>query len=136
MALKSLCLKNLDTAIAMDRNLKNLIANNKPKQAINVIADLLYVLGTTLQCINRVEYNRSFQLKRIVASRRSLSKKAPAVPASNARKKQCLQLINTATKNFLLAKQYIRQNRLEDAENIIAATITGKILRCVNSLTK
>lgn len=135
MALKSLCLSNLDVAIALNRNLKNLIAENKPKQAIDMIADILYVLGSTLQCINRVEYNQSFLQNEISALKKSSSQKALAASALTARKKQCLQLVDTATNNFLLAKQYIRQNRLEDAENIIAATITGKILRCVNSLT-
>ncbi|MEB3102210.1 hypothetical protein [Ferviditalea candida] len=117
MSIKSLCLSDLDKAIALNRKLKNLIANNKPAAAIDTM-----------------EYNQSSLHTRIARLRKSSSIKI--TPPSPAAKKQCLQLVNMATNNFRLAKKYIRQNRLEDAENIIAATITGRILRCVNSLTK
>jgi len=131
MALNTLCVENLNVAINLNGVLKALIIQNKPKQAIDIIADILFVLGQTLQCINRVEFNQMVgSYKPSFTAKRSMK----TYKITNSNKKLCLQLVDTATANFIQAKRLILQNKLEDAENIIAATISGRILRCVNSL--
>ncbi len=134
MVLKKLCLQNLDVAIQLNQQLKKLIIQNNSKQAINVIADILYVLGQTLLCINRVEFKQRILKSKTYRPPHIKSPKTTYQSISSSQKKLCLRLLSTATNNFIQAKTLIIQNRLEDAENIIAATISGRILLCVNNL--
>ena len=131
MELKRLCIENLNIAIELTNEIKCLIHKNKFTEAINVVADVLYVLGQTLLCINRAEFNRMFNTHE---SDTYKGKTKPAEMTMSSPENMCLQLVDAAINNLQQAKQYIKQNRWEDAENIIATTISGRILRCLNSL--
>ncbi len=132
MVLKKLCLQNLDVAIQLNQRLKQSIIQNNSKQAINVIADILYILGQTLLCINRLEFKKRILNQKIYSNVKT--SKTVKHSMSSSQKNLCLRLVDTATNNFNQAKRLILNNRLEDAENIIAATISGRILLCVNNL--
>ena len=131
MELKRLCIEDLNFAIELCNELKSLIAQNKITEAINIIADILFVTGQTLLCINRVEFNQMLNTHES-DSLEEEHKTTDMTPGSL--EKLCLQLVDRAINDFQQAKRFIKQNQLEDAENIIAATLTGRILRCVNSL--
>ena len=125
MELKRLCIENLNIAIELNNELKSLIAQN------NIIADILFVLGQTLLCINRVKFNQMLNMEKsyYLEGENKTTDKTPS-----SLENLCLQLIDIGTNNFQQAKRFIKQNQLKRAENIIAATITGEVLRCVNSL--
>lgn len=129
MTIRRLCLQELDNAILISEALKVSITRGNYRTAINQIADLLFVIGQSLTCINRLEFAQS--LRRRVRSAGISA--APAVKAA-ATKRTCIQLVNAAIANFRTAKRLVAAGRYEDAENVIAATLTGRILRCVNSL--
>jgi hypothetical protein len=137
MTIRNLCIKELDSAIAISEQLKISIRKGNYRIAINQIADLLFVIGQSLTCINRVESTQSFR-RRVTLPRPAKATSngtfAQRTSGTSVRKARCLQLVNTAIDNFQTAKRLVRAGRYEDAENIIAATLTGRILRCVNSL--
>lgn len=140
MTLRNLCIKELDSAIAISEELKVSIRKGNYRIAINQIADLLFVIGQSLTCINRLESTQSLQRRATSSSTFQATSKGTSTngtarkTTSSARKANCLLLVNTAIANFQTAKRLVRAGRYEDAENIIAATLTGRILRCVNSL--
>lgn len=131
MELKRLCIENLNIAIDLNHEIKCLINKNNITEAINVVADIIYVLGQTLLCINRAEFNQMLNSHKSVPHK---GKTRPSEITVHPPESMCLQLVDAAINNLQQAKQYIKQDRLEDAENIIANTLSGRILRCLNSL--
>ncbi|QSO51031.1 hypothetical protein JZ785_19485 [Alicyclobacillus curvatus] len=129
MTLRRLCVKELDAAMEIIELMKVSVRNGRYRLAINQEADLLFVVGQSLTWINRLEFNQ-VKARRTAANNTSNSTGAPV----RATKAQCIALLNAAKKNFQAAKQLVLNGRYEDAENVIAATITGRILRCINSL--
>ncbi len=130
MTPKSICIQDLNAAIAFAKQLKINIAQGRYRLAINGISDLLFVLGRALTCINRLEFIRG--KKAIPSIAPNPAARPKAAPARN--KTECIQLVDLAIANFERAKRFVQQGRYEDAEDAIAATLTGRILRCVNRL--
>ncbi len=130
MTPKRICIQDLNAAIAFAKQLKVNIAQGKYRLAIDGISDVLFVLGRALTCINRLEF---------IHGKKAIPSIAP-IPAVRSKtvhsrnKAECIHLVDLAISNFETARQFVRQGRYEDAENTIAATLTGKILRCVNHL--
>lgn len=130
MTPKSICIQDLNAAIAFAKQLKVNIAQGKYRLAIDGISDLLFVLGRALTCINRLEFIRG---KKTIPSIAPIpTAKSKTAPARN--RAECIRFVDLAISNFETAKRFVQQGRYEDAENAIAATLTGKILRCVNRL--
>jgi len=130
MTPKRICIRDLNDAIALANQLKVDITRGKRKQAIDRIADILFVLGRTLTCINHLEFSKTRRAKPAPATTQST--RASVAPAKN--RAECARLADLAIANFKKAKIFIQLGRYEDAENTIAAALTGRILRCVNHL--
>lgn len=130
MTPKEICIQDLNAAISFSRQIKSDIALGKYKRAINGISDLLFVMGRALACINRLEFIRG---KRKLPSASANPAVRPMASAAQSQK-QCIRFVNLAIANFETARRYVRQGRYEDAEDAIAAALTGRILRCVNRL--
>lgn len=136
MTTKSTCILDLNEAIALTNRLKVDILRGQKQKAIDRIADVLFVLGRTLTCINRLELAQSKRGKTAsTASTASQSIRALRTTTKTiSNKAECLRLADLAIVNFQKAKILIQLGRYEDAENTIAAGLTGRILRCVNHL--
>lgn len=130
MSIKTQCIRDLDASIQVLQTMKLSIRRDKYKQAINEIADVLFLIGRALTCINQLEF-----ISGIKKENRPLSKRKPVNGAKDSSKAQCLEFVDIAIANLRQARRYLLQNRYELAENMIAATLTGRILRCINSLT-
>lgn len=139
MTTKSTCIRDLNEAIALTNQLKVDITRGQKQKAIDRIADILFTLGRTLTCINRLELA---QLRRgkAASTTSSASTASQSIRALRAttktitNKAECIRLADLAIVNFQKAKILIQLGRYEDAENTIAAGLTGRILRCVNHL--
>jgi len=131
MTPKRICIQDLNEAIALANQLKLDITQGKRKQAINRIADILFILGRTLTCINQLELSETGRAKAAPAATQS-TRRISDTPAKN--KAECIRLADLAIDNFKRAKRFVQLGRYEDAENTIAAALTGRILRCVNHL--
>jgi len=125
MTPKRICIQDLNDAIALANQLKFDITRGKRKQAIDRIADILFVLERTLTCINQLEFTQTRRAKSAPAATQSTR-----APAKN--RAECARLVDLAITNFKKAKRFVQLGHYEDAENAIAATLTGRILRCVN----
>ena len=133
MTTKSTCIRNLNEAIALTNQLKVDITRGQKQKAIDRIADILFTLGRTLTCINRLELAQSRRGK--TASTASQSIRAlRATTKTITNKAECIRLADLAIVTFQKAKILIQLGCYEDAENAIEATLTGRILRCVNHL--
>lgn len=127
MTQQQACIQDLNAAIVLANRLKVDIVRGRRKQAIDRIADILFTLGQSLTCINRLEATQTRRTKAAPATARLTRTLATS-------RSECARLVNLAIDNFRKAKRFILLGRYEDAEDAIAATLTGRILHCVNHL--
>lgn len=118
------CVKYLDMALRDLRRMEQSIRDHRFRQAIDQEADALLHLGQTLRCINARETR--------AGAGGTIGRRVVPTTASLTTKQACIQLIRVARTNLLNARRLLLLHQWEAAEDAIFATLTGRVLRCIN----
>jgi len=124
MNLKKQCILTLDVAILSLRTMRRLIKQIKFRKAIDEEAEKLFFIGRTLDGLNRLQLTRK--------TKKSTYRSASS-SVKTANKQQCLPLTDLVLINLWNARRLMIQNKFAQAESLIVATLTGRILRCLNN---